>query len=258
MSTYSVASLWRYPVKSMAGEELLDSVDVTARGLRGDRAYALVDTAHGKVGSAKSVRKFGDLLKCHAQFVSPPGSDDRMPAVQITLPDGSVADSGQPDRDAKLNAAFGPQVSLVSAAPDGLMLEVAAGTLGGKHAETTALPVGQRSAFRNTVRLRERPHHHDGDAPTPEGSVSRRPDHHSAIPAQHRRGLSGRDGIRGELLARPHADPRIRTRAARLHPVAGLGVGGYRSASASGYRSASASGCWSAWASAAEDRIRAR
>jgi hypothetical protein len=141
MSTYFVASLWRYPVKSMAGEELLDSVDVTARGLRGDRAYALVDTAHGKVGSAKSVRKFGDLLKCRAQFVRPPGSGDRVPAVQITLPDGSVVDSGQPDSDAKLNAAFGPHVSLVSAAPDGLMLEFDAGTLGGKHAETTALPV---------------------------------------------------------------------------------------------------------------------
>ena len=140
MSTYSVASLWRYPVKSMAGEEL-DSVNVTARGLRGDRAYALVDTASGKVGSAKSVKKFGDLLKCRAQFISPPVSDERVPAVQITLFDGSVVDSGQPDCDAKLNAAFGPQVSLVSAAPDGLMLEFAAGTLGGMHAETTAMPV---------------------------------------------------------------------------------------------------------------------
>jgi uncharacterized protein YcbX len=140
MSTYSVASLWRYPVKSMAGEEL-DSANVTARGLRGDRAYALVDTARGKVGSAKSVRKFGDLLKCRAHFVSPPGSDDRVPAVRITLPDGSVVESGQPDVDAKLNAVFGPDVSLVSTAPDGLMLEFAAGTLGGKHAETTALPV---------------------------------------------------------------------------------------------------------------------
>jgi len=55
----------------VAGEELLDSVDLTVRGLRGDRAYALVDT--GKVGSAKSVRKSADLLKCHAQFVSPTG-----------------------------------------------------------------------------------------------------------------------------------------------------------------------------------------
>ncbi len=114
MSTYSVASLWRHPVKSMAGEEL-DSVNVTARGLRGDRAYALVDTARGKVGSAKSVKKFCDLLKCRAQFISPLVLDDRVPAMQITLFDGSVVDSGQPDCDAKLNAAFGPRASLVSA-----------------------------------------------------------------------------------------------------------------------------------------------
>lgn len=140
MPNYSVASLWRYPVKSMAGEEL-DSVNVTTRGLRGDRAYALVDTAHARVGSAKNVRRFGDLLKCRAQFVSPPSPDDPVPAVRITLPDGSVVDSEQPDRDAKLNAAFGPEVSLISTAPEGLMLEFDAGTLGGMHAQTTAMPV---------------------------------------------------------------------------------------------------------------------
>jgi len=48
MGDYSVLSLWRYPVKSMAGEEL-EAVEVTARGLNGDRAYALVDTAAKKV-----------------------------------------------------------------------------------------------------------------------------------------------------------------------------------------------------------------
>jgi uncharacterized protein YcbX len=47
MSTYTISSLWRYPVKSMAGEQL-KAVNVTARGLSGDRAYALVDTANGK------------------------------------------------------------------------------------------------------------------------------------------------------------------------------------------------------------------
>ena len=71
MGDYSVLSLWRYPVKSMAGEEL-EAVEVTARGLNGDRAYALVDTATKKVGSAKSVKKFGELLKCSARFVAPP------------------------------------------------------------------------------------------------------------------------------------------------------------------------------------------
>ena len=38
----SVVCLWRYPVKSMMGEELTAS-HVTERGLVGDRAYALID-----------------------------------------------------------------------------------------------------------------------------------------------------------------------------------------------------------------------
>ena len=51
----SVASLWRYPVKSMLGEELI-ATDVTERGLLGDRAYALVDSADIKeCASAKTI-----------------------------------------------------------------------------------------------------------------------------------------------------------------------------------------------------------
>src|SRR5207302_1081822 len=40
----SVVSLWRYPVKSMMGEEL-NATDVTEHGLLGDRVYALLDPA---------------------------------------------------------------------------------------------------------------------------------------------------------------------------------------------------------------------
>src|SRR6266849_5155044 len=116
MTAFTISSLWRYPVKSMAGEEL-NTVDVTANGLRGDRAYALVDTASGKVGSAKSVKRFGELLKCRAQFVAQPGSDGIAPPVRITLPDGTNLDSAQPDSQAALSAAFGPQVTLRSTAP---------------------------------------------------------------------------------------------------------------------------------------------
>jgi hypothetical protein len=36
----SVAGLWRFPVKSMRGERL-EQVEITPRGLVGDRAYAL-------------------------------------------------------------------------------------------------------------------------------------------------------------------------------------------------------------------------
>jgi uncharacterized protein YcbX len=43
----SVVSLWRYPVKSMMGEEL-NATEVTERGLLGDRAYALVTAPTGR------------------------------------------------------------------------------------------------------------------------------------------------------------------------------------------------------------------
>ena len=46
----SVVSLWRYPVKSMMGEEL-NATEVTERGLLGDRAYALVDSSDGKAAT---------------------------------------------------------------------------------------------------------------------------------------------------------------------------------------------------------------
>lgn len=43
----SVVSLWRYPVKSMMGEEL-NAAEVARRGLFGDRADALLDSFSGK------------------------------------------------------------------------------------------------------------------------------------------------------------------------------------------------------------------
>jgi len=52
-----------------------------------------------------------------------------------------VLQSDHADVAAALVAAFGPHVSLISVAPAGLMLEFAAGTFGGKHAETTEIPV---------------------------------------------------------------------------------------------------------------------
>lgn len=140
MSTYTLSSLWRYPVKSMAGEEL-KVVDVTAGGFTGDRAYALVDTATRRVATAKSVKRFGELLKYHAEFATPPEPDGPMPPVRITLPDGAVIQSDQPGAAGVLAQVFGPQVSLMSTAPGDLILEFAAGTLGGNYAQTTELPV---------------------------------------------------------------------------------------------------------------------
>src|ERR1700722_19753140 len=88
----SIAALWRYPVKSMQGEEL-DSAEVTERGLLGDRAYALIDVETGKVVSAKNPRKWGNLLDFRSRFVELPGRPSPMPSARITTPDGATIDT---------------------------------------------------------------------------------------------------------------------------------------------------------------------
>ena len=74
----SVKELWRFPVKSMQGEQL-EQAEFTARGVVGDRAYALIDVSTGKVVSAKSVRLFAGLLGCRAAFVEPPRPEGGAP-----------------------------------------------------------------------------------------------------------------------------------------------------------------------------------
>lgn len=52
--------LWRYPVKSLRGEAL-DLVELDARGVVGDRVWALRD-ADGKLASGKTTRRFRKVM----------------------------------------------------------------------------------------------------------------------------------------------------------------------------------------------------
>ncbi len=112
----SVASLWRYPVKSMMGEEL-EGTEVTERGLLGDRAYALVDRADGKVATAKNPRKWPHLFDFRAAYVDTPRPDTGLPPVRITLPDGTVVTSGESDLDRILSRAANREVTFDRAEP---------------------------------------------------------------------------------------------------------------------------------------------
>jgi uncharacterized protein YcbX len=107
----SVAALWRYPVKSMMGEEL-NSSDVTDRGLLGDRQFAVVDRATGKIGGAKNPRKWGNFFDFRAAYSEAPRTGAMMPPAQITLPDGAGVTTGQGDVDQVLSRAFGRDVTL--------------------------------------------------------------------------------------------------------------------------------------------------
>lgn len=119
----SVAGLWRFPVKSMRGEQLAQA-EITNRGVLGDRAYALIDTDTGKVVSAKSVRLFPDLLDCQAAFVQPPQAGGELPPVRITLPNGTFANSDSSEANSVLSEYFKRNVTLARAAPDDFTIDM--------------------------------------------------------------------------------------------------------------------------------------
>ena len=117
-----IASLWRFPVKSMGGEKVQE-LEICAHGVVGDRAYALLDTATGKVVSAKNSKLFPDLLKCRAEFITPPGRFETVPHVAITLPNGDWVRSDQPGANEKLSTFWGRQVMLIQTAPDDFTID---------------------------------------------------------------------------------------------------------------------------------------
>ena len=106
----------------MAGERI-EQAEITEKGLLGDRAYALIDVATGKVVSAKSVRQFPGVLNCRADFVEQPRLGGELPEVRITLPDGTSANSESGDVNRVLSAHFGREVTLARSAPEDFTID---------------------------------------------------------------------------------------------------------------------------------------
>jgi uncharacterized protein YcbX len=107
----TVVGLWRYPVKSMMGEEL-NAAEITERGLRGDRQFALVDAATGKVAGAKNPRKWGNFFDFRAAYVEPPEANATLPAVRLTLPNGTALTTESENVNDVLSRALGRAVEL--------------------------------------------------------------------------------------------------------------------------------------------------
>jgi uncharacterized protein len=118
----SICALWRYPVKSMMGEEI-NSGYLTPRGLFADRSYALIDSTTGKVASAKNPSKWPNLFQFRAALTEPPTPEQPLPSVRITFPDGSTAVSSDSDINALLSQELGRPVTIASSVPDSPELE---------------------------------------------------------------------------------------------------------------------------------------
>ncbi|GAA1253993.1 MOSC domain-containing protein [Pseudonocardia aurantiaca] len=122
MTDGAVLTLWRYPVKSMQGEEL-NASHVNDRGLLGDRALALVDAETGKVVSAKNPRKWTGIFDFRAVLTTPPQPGDPLPPAAVTLPDGSVMSSADNRFAETVSAVLGRRVMLAAAGAPQPVLE---------------------------------------------------------------------------------------------------------------------------------------
>jgi uncharacterized protein YcbX len=64
--TGQVVELWRYPVSSMAGEQLAQ-LHVEADGVAGDRIWGLLDAATGRIASPGREKHFIGVPRAHAK-----------------------------------------------------------------------------------------------------------------------------------------------------------------------------------------------
>ena len=110
-----VSALHRYPVKSMQGEQLPE-LQLTGRGVDGDRVLALLDRAAGLVASAHHPAKWGQLLHCRARTT--PGRK-----VWVTLPGGRELPAGA-ELERELGTLLRQDVRLISSAPAGGAYEI--------------------------------------------------------------------------------------------------------------------------------------
>ncbi len=103
---YEVSDLWRYPVKSMAGERL-DVAEIATEGMAGDRRWAVRDLETGKLVSAKQPRPWGTLLNWEAR-TAPDGS------IVVVAPDGHEYLAGDSELNAALRSEFGRPLAMAA------------------------------------------------------------------------------------------------------------------------------------------------
>ena len=102
-----VEQIWRYAVKSMAGERLAETA-VGERGVTGDRAWVVRDEESAAICGAKTI---GGLMRLAAAYSEAPTAAGSS-AVTIRFEDGSKAHSSDVDINDRLGKALGRRVTL--------------------------------------------------------------------------------------------------------------------------------------------------
>src|SRR2546425_2116728 len=98
----TIQQIWRYPVKSMAGEKLSEC-SINTLGIPGDRGWALRDEVAEEITNGKRIPL---LMQCAARYREEPG-DRSIPQVEIRFPDGMLIGSDHPQVNDRLSRILG-------------------------------------------------------------------------------------------------------------------------------------------------------
>jgi ferredoxin-NADP reductase len=110
-----IGGLWRYPVKSLAGEAL-DSALLDDTGIVGDRRWALRSELAGELVNCKVIPA---LLSIGAAFAEEPAPGTGVAHAVITLPDGRRLSTSDPLAGAAISAIAGRPLTLWPLQPEG-------------------------------------------------------------------------------------------------------------------------------------------
>lgn len=109
MQIGTVKQIWRYAVKSMAGERL-ESCTVGPLGIPADRGWAIRDE---KTGELTTGSRLPLLMQCEARYRESPRNGS-IPQVVMRFPNGVELASDVSDVNARLSELLGKSVSLSS------------------------------------------------------------------------------------------------------------------------------------------------
>ena len=113
MTVGTIKEIWRYPVKSMGGEQIAAAA-VDGNGVAGDRGWAIREVA---ADSTRSAREIPKLLQFRSSYTAEPSFSNRSPSVQITTPEDGGIESDQEGRDEALSELVGRAVRLTPLHP---------------------------------------------------------------------------------------------------------------------------------------------
>jgi uncharacterized protein len=108
----TVARLFRYPVKSMRGEEL-QQTPVGLQGLPGDRRYAFVQAQNRSVFPWLTGRQVAEMLHFRPRFEGGYDGSGREPALLVELPDGRLLGINDPALQQALEQQLGAPLFLL-------------------------------------------------------------------------------------------------------------------------------------------------